>query len=91
MTTVEYKKSMLLPIGVALIAIGLLTPGPVAMIARSIQPQGVADAPVQLISGILLIGSDLLRVLFFGGVACVIIGALRNRRERVASSRKAED
>ena len=88
MEPTEYKRSKLLPIGIVMIAGGLLAPMPVEMIARSIQPQDGTSALVQLISGTLLIGSDLLRILFFAGIACAVIGALRNRKERSASSRK---
>jgi hypothetical protein len=88
MEPTEYKRSKLLPIGIVMIAVGLLAPMPVEMIARSIQPHDGTSALVQLISGTLLIGSDLLRVLFFAGIACAVIGTLRNRKERNASSRK---
>jgi K+-transporting ATPase c subunit len=88
MESTEYKRSKLLPIGIIMIAVGLLAPMPVEMIARSIQPHGGTGSLVQLISGTLLIGSDLIRILFFAGIACAIIGALRNRKERNTSSGK---
>ena len=89
MTVVEYQRSRLLPVGLVLIAIGLLVPIPLDMIARAIQSTGTSDSLAQLLSGALLIGSDLVRVLFFAGVACAIIGAIRNRNERKAAERKA--
>ena len=89
MITIEYKRSKLLPVGLVLIAVGLLAPMPVEMIARSIQPDDNTNALALMLSGTLLIGADLLRVLFLAGVACAIIGALRNRKERNAAARKA--
>jgi hypothetical protein len=85
MTAPEYKKSKLLPVGVVLIAIGLLAPFPVEALAHAIQPEDNTNATGLLLSGTLLIGSDLLRVLFFAGIACAIIGGLRNRNARKAA------
>ena len=78
----DYKKSKLLPVGLILIALGLLAPVPIEMVAHGIESMGETDGPASMFIGLLMIGADLLRLLFFAGVACVIIGALRNHRSR---------
>lgn len=64
---------MLLPLGIVLILIGVLAPLPLSQAARSMEPGGLRS--------IALIATDVLRLSFFGGVACVIIGVLRNRKK----------
>jgi hypothetical protein len=66
------KKSILLPLGIALIFLGLFVPRPLSQAASSMEP-GV-------LRSIALISTDLLRLCFFGGVLCVIIGVLRSRK-----------
>ena len=76
MTGTASKRSKLLPVGV-------LLPFPVQTVGRSLDPG--------LVSGVLLIVSDLLRLLFFAGVACAIIGLLRNRRAKREEAQSRTD
>jgi len=66
------KKSILLPLGIVLILLGLLAPRPLSEVARSMEPG--------MLRSIATISTDVLRLCFFGGVVCVIIGVLRSRK-----------
>jgi hypothetical protein len=66
------KKSVLLPLGIVLILLGLLAPRPLSQAASSMGPG--------MLRSIAFISTDVLRLSFFGGVVCVIIGALRSRK-----------
>jgi hypothetical protein len=66
------KKSILLPLGMVLILIGLLVPHPLSQAANSMEPG--------MLRSIAFISTDVLRLCVFGGVVCVIIGALRGRK-----------
>lgn len=65
------RRSKLFPVGWALIACVLL-PLPTTSVAAALGPGAVRD--------LLLVGADVFRLCFFAGIACVIVGALRNRR-----------
>jgi len=66
------RKSVLLPLGIFLILLGVFAPGPLSEVAQSMEPGGLRS--------IVFISVDALRICFFGGVACFIIGVLRNRK-----------
>jgi hypothetical protein len=66
------KKSVLLPLGIVLILLGLLAPRPLSEVAGSMEPGALAS--------IAFITADALRICFFGGVVCLIIGVLRSRK-----------
>jgi predicted tellurium resistance membrane protein TerC len=65
------KKSILVPIGVLLILLGIVVPLPLTPAAQSMQPGTLRS--------VALLAINLFRVCFFAGVACAIIGARRNR------------
>lgn len=67
------KKSVLLPLGIALILLGLLAPGPLSEVAESMEPGAIRS--------IAFVSTDLLRLCFFGGLICVIVGVLRSRKK----------
>ena len=71
----EPPTSRLWPIGWALIAAGLFGPSITDRILA-------ATAEGSLLRLFLLVGTDLVRLLFFIGLTFVIIGGLRNRRWR---------
>jgi hypothetical protein len=66
------KKPVLLLLGVGLILLGMLAPRPLSEAARNMEPGAL--------SSIAFIAADALRVCFFGGVVCLIIGVLRSRK-----------
>jgi hypothetical protein len=66
------KNSRLVPVGIVLILLGLFVPQSLDQIARSISPGALRAFS--------FIATDLFRVGFFIGIACTIIGALRNRK-----------
>lgn len=67
------KKSILLPVGIVLILLGLLVPRPLAQVAGDMEPG--------MLRSIAFISTDLLRLCFIGGLVCVIIGAMRARKK----------
>ena len=67
------KKSVLLPLGIALVLVGLLAPRAFSLAARSMEPGTLRS--------IVSIATDLFRLCVFGGVVCVIIGVLRDRKK----------
>lgn len=69
------KKSALLPIGIILIVVGLFLPERLWNVATQLRPGDVRS--------VLFISTDLFRLCFFAGVACTIIGVLRNRKKPV--------
>ena len=66
------KKSILVPLGVLLILLGIVAPLPLAPAAESMPP-----GTLRSVSFLVL---NLFRLCFFVGVACAIVGARRNRR-----------
>lgn len=70
-----YLRSPLVRLGQALLIAGFL-PGLFADFTRNL-----AEGPMR---GALQVASDLLRLCFFAGVGCILIGWLRNRRARAA-------
>jgi hypothetical protein len=66
------KKSILVPLGVLLILLGIIVPLPLTPAAQSMQPGTLRSVSFFAI--------NLFRVGFFAGVACAIIGACRNRK-----------
>ena len=66
------KKSILLPLGLVLILLGLFGPRLLSQAASSMEPG--------MLKSIAFVSTDGLRLCFFGGVICVIIGALRGRK-----------
>ena len=70
------KKSILVPLGVLLILLGLVVPLPLAPAAQSMQPSTLRSVSFLAI--------NLFRLCFFVGVGCAIIGALRNRKLKQA-------
>ena len=73
----EAKKSQLVPAGLIFIVLAVVGAGPIAQNARGLEPG--------TLRGVLLITSDLVRLLFFVGIGCLIIGALRNRKAKAAA------
>ena len=71
------KKSILLPIGIVLIIIGLFVPGKVWDVATQMRPGTV--------KALLFISTDLFRLGFFAGIGMTIIGIMRNGKKRSAS------
>ena len=67
------KKSVLIPLGIVLILLGLLAPRPLSQAASNMEPGTLRS--------IAFISTDVLRVCFFGGIVCVIIGVLRSRKK----------
>jgi hypothetical protein len=65
------KSSVLLPLGIALMVLGLLVPRPLGAAAQGMEPG---------LKSIALILTDVFSVGFFGGVGCLIIGILRNKK-----------
>jgi hypothetical protein len=68
------KKSILLPLGILLVLLGILVPRLLTQVAIGMQPG--------MLRSIALISTDLFRLCFFAGVVCVIIGALRRRKQK---------
>ena len=68
------KKSLLVPLGVLLILLGVVGPLPLAPAVRSMPPGNLRSASDLAV--------DALHVCFFAGVVLAIIGARRNRRLR---------
>ncbi len=68
------KKSILLPLGILLILLGLFVPRPLMQAASGMQPGTFRS--------VAFISTDLFRLCFFAGVICVIIGALRRRKQK---------
>jgi hypothetical protein len=66
------QRSRLVPVGVVLLLLGLLIPRPLDTMAQQMPDDGL--------KGLAFILTDVFRLCFFVGVACWIIGALRNRR-----------
>lgn len=69
------KRSKLWIVGWVLIAVNVVAQTGV----RRVQEMLPAESPTRLLLGV---GTDLLTVLCFAGLACVIIGGLRNRSWR---------
>ena len=67
------KKSVLLPLGIVLILLGLLVPRALSLAARGMEPG--------MLRSIASISTDLFRLCVFGGIVCVIIGVLRDRKK----------
>jgi len=67
------KKSVLIPLGIVLLLLGLLAPRPLSQVASNMEPGTLRS--------IAFISTDVLRVCFFGGIVCVIIGMLRSRKK----------
>ena len=67
------QRSLLLPIGIVLILLGILVPRPMGDLARGMDSN---------LRSIALILSDGFRLCFFGGVVCVVIALLRQRKRR---------
>jgi hypothetical protein len=66
------KKSVLLPLGILLILLGIVTPRPLAQAASGMEPGTLRS--------VMFLFTDVLRLSFFAGVGCIIIGILRNRK-----------
>ena len=65
-------KSILVPLGVLLILLGIVAPLPLAPAAQSMPPGTLRSVSFLAI--------NLFRLCFFVGVACAIVGARRNRK-----------
>ena len=77
------RRSRLVPWGAVLIALAFVMPRPLTAAAAELN--GVARS-------VTFLATDLFRAAFFVGVACLIIGGLRNRRwkrEAAAAQRAA--
>jgi hypothetical protein len=66
------NKSILVPLGVLLILLGLVAPLPLAPAAESMPPGTLRSVSFLVI--------NLLRLCIFVGVTCTIVGARRNRK-----------
>jgi predicted tellurium resistance membrane protein TerC len=66
------SKSILVPLGVVLILLGIVAPLPVAPAAQSMPPGTLRSLS--------FLAVNLFRICFFVGVACAIVGARRNRK-----------
>ena len=66
------KKSILLPLGVGLILLGLFVPAPLTQAAVRMTPGTLRT--------IALVSTDVFRLCFFAGIICAIIGFLRRRK-----------
>src|SRR5437773_4049336 len=66
------KKSVLLPLGILLILLGIFVPRPLTQAAQSMQPGTLRSVS--------FLATDLFRLCFFAGVGCAIIGARRNSK-----------
>ena len=66
------KKSILVPLGVLLILLGITAPLPLAPAAQSMPPGTLRS--------VFYLAVDLSRLCIFGGIVCAIIGARRNRK-----------
>jgi hypothetical protein len=71
MTETTKKKSQLIPIGILLVLLAIAGPGIIIRFTSG----GQLTLPIALFI-------DLLRLLFFVGIAFIIIGWLRNRKNR---------
>ena len=71
------KKSILVPLGVLLILIGLIVPIALTPAPQSAQPSTLGSANFLVI--------NLFRVCLPAGIVCAIVGALRNRKLRLQS------
>jgi predicted tellurium resistance membrane protein TerC len=71
------KKSILVPLGVLLILLGIVAPLPLAPAAESMLPSTLRSVSFLAI--------NLFRLCFFVGVACAIVGARRNRKLKQAT------
>lgn len=78
-STPKAASSSLVPLGGALIVLAVVAPRAVHGAAQSLEAGAL--------KGGLFILSDLLRVGFFVGLAMVIIGALRNRKNQSPNER----
>ncbi|MBV9214950.1 MAG: hypothetical protein JO053_02140 [Acidobacteria bacterium] len=74
------KSSVLIPFGIALIAVGLILPVPATQFARTF-----SDSTVRSLVFIL---TDVFRLSFFAGILCVILGVVRNRSQKQKSPAK---
>jgi hypothetical protein len=66
------RRSRLVPVGIALLAVGMVTTGDVTTWILQMSPSAL--------KGLALIATDVFRLCVFAGAACLVIGALRNRR-----------
>lgn len=80
------KKSMLVPVGFILLLVGILMPGSVDLAARAGRSAtGQLDPVARAFCEI----SDLLRLCFYVGIGCLIIGYLRN--QKLVAAEKARE
>lgn len=69
------RKSILLPLGIVLILLGLVVPIVLARVAQDAQPGTLRS--------ISLLAVDLFRACFFAGIAFLVLGVLRNRKSKL--------
>jgi hypothetical protein len=68
------QKSILLPLGIALISLGLVLPIALGRVAQDMQPGTLRS--------VCFFWVDLFRACFFAGIAFLVFGVLRNRKSK---------
>jgi hypothetical protein len=66
-----FKGSVSVPLGIALMILGIFAPRPLSAVARDMQPELKSTA---------FLLTDTLRLGFFGGIGCLIIGVIRKTK-----------
>jgi hypothetical protein len=80
---VAKRRSQLVPAGAVLIGLSLLVPQPLDQAAKQMAP-GLGRA-------VAFIATDVFRAFFFAGIACLLIGWLRNRKLKGKAERNRVD
>ena len=68
------QKSILVPLGIVLILLGLVLPIGLGRVAQDMQPGTLRS--------VCFLGVDLFRACFFAGIAFLVLGVLRNRKPK---------
>src|SRR6184192_3687044 len=80
--TTQPKKSILLPLGIVLVILGLVVPSPLSQAASHMVPGTLRS--------VVFISTDVFRLFFFAGIVCAIIGVIRNRKKKPISEPPAD-
>ena len=83
-----YRRSRLLPIGLALLTVALVVPAWLGSLVSVLERGTDASAGGSFVVGLVKIAAGLSQVLFFlAGLSCALIGWRRNRRAGVATKK----
>lgn len=76
------QKSQLVPTGIVLILMSFAVPPMIIHLATPL--------PESTLKFVMFILVDLFRICFFAGIACIIIGALRNRKRKSEEKKEVD-